>query len=125
MGIAAVDKLPTTPVFVSSGRARLTGSVIGTATELVLPKIGFEGPVLSRCQIGRRSRWSHGDDVKIYQIFIVAGRVSLELVFGYFLSAAARHWNSVPVVMKIYNVGKTCPDGKKICQSPDRSLIAK
>src|SRR5215467_4787067 len=65
MRIASVDKLPTAPVFLSSGRARLAGSVIGTTTELffmtivlfagekhsvthVLPDIGFEGPVLVR-----------------------------------------------------------------------------
>lgn len=65
VGIAGVDKLPALPVFLSSGRARLTWSVIWTVTKLffmtivpfagekstaahVLPKIGFEGSVLSR-----------------------------------------------------------------------------
>src|SRR5207253_9001001 len=63
--IASVDKLPTLPVFVSCGRARLIRIVIGTATELffvtiilfagekgsaadVSPNIGFESPVLIR-----------------------------------------------------------------------------
>ncbi len=63
--IAAVDKLPTLPVFVSCGRTRLIWIVIRTATELffvtiilfagekgsaahVLSNIGFEGPVLIR-----------------------------------------------------------------------------
>src|SRR6266496_175746 len=63
--VASVDKLPTAPVFVSSGRARIIRIVIWTATELffvtivlfagekgpaahVLPNIGFEGPVLIR-----------------------------------------------------------------------------
>src|SRR5262249_37073108 len=65
MCIASVDKLPASPIFVSSGRALLTWSVIGTATELffvavvlfagekgsaaqVSPYVGFEGPVLIR-----------------------------------------------------------------------------
>ena len=62
MRIAAVDKLPATPVFISTGRTRLTRIVIWTVTELflvtvvlfagekhsamqVLPYVGFEGPV--------------------------------------------------------------------------------
>src|SRR5215831_14651395 len=65
MGIAAVDKLPALPVFISSWRARLIRVVIRAATELffvtivlfagekgsaahVLPYIGLEGPVLIR-----------------------------------------------------------------------------
>jgi len=63
--IAAVDKLPTAPVFVSCGRTCLTGIVFRTLTELffvtivlfagekgsavhVLSNIGFESPVLIR-----------------------------------------------------------------------------
>src|SRR4029077_11407452 len=63
--IAAVDKLPTTPVFISCGRARLIRIVIWTGTEWffvtivlfagekgsaahVLSNIGFESPVLIR-----------------------------------------------------------------------------
>ena len=63
--LPAVDKLPTLPVFVSCGRARLIRIVLWTATELffvtiilfagekgsaahILSKIGFEGPVLIR-----------------------------------------------------------------------------
>src|SRR6267378_2532756 len=63
--IAAVDKFPTAPVFISSRRARLVWIVIWTPTELffvtiilfagekgsaahVLSNIGFEGPVLIR-----------------------------------------------------------------------------
>src|SRR5215471_1378824 len=65
MGIATVDKLPSLPVLVASGRARLIRIVIWTATELffmtivlfarqkdptvhVLPNVGFEGPVFVR-----------------------------------------------------------------------------
>src|SRR6266480_7893273 len=63
--IAAVDKFPTAPVFVSCGRACLTWIVFRTPTELffvtivlfagekgsavhVLSNIGFESPVLIR-----------------------------------------------------------------------------
>src|ERR1700755_3626145 len=62
--VAAVDKLPTAPVFVSCGRTGLIRIVIRTATELffvpivlfagekgstthVLSNIGFESPVLT------------------------------------------------------------------------------
>src|SRR6476469_3906733 len=63
--IASVHKLPTLPVFVSCGRARLIRIVLWTGTELffmtivlfagekgsaahILFNIGFEGPVLIR-----------------------------------------------------------------------------
>jgi hypothetical protein len=45
------------------------------------------------------------DNVKIYQILIVAGRGSGTL--PPILLSVARHWNTVPVVMKIYGVGQT------------------
>src|SRR5215467_9578922 len=61
--ITGIDKLPALPVFVSGGRTRLPGIVIGTATKLffvtvvllagkksptvhVLANVGFKGPVL-------------------------------------------------------------------------------
>ena len=97
MSISTVDKLPSTPVFVSSARTRLIWIVIWTATELlfvaivlfagkkdsvvhILTYVGLEAPVLIRAKTWRRSRFSHRHDMKIYQVLIVARRVGLEFV---------------------------------------------
>src|SRR5262249_42729637 len=65
MRIATIDKLPSPPVLVASGRTRLIRIVIRAATELffmtvvlfagekrsamhVLPNVGFESPVFVR-----------------------------------------------------------------------------
>src|SRR5205809_1839188 len=67
-------------------------------------------------KVGWRSRFSKGDNPKIYQIPIVARRVGLELSLRYFLSVAARHWNPVPVVMKIHSVGESLAYWKKFAR---------
>src|SRR5215467_10123171 len=51
--------------------------------------------------------------MKIYEVFVVAWRVGLELSLRYFLPIASRHWNFVPVVMKIYGVGQSLANWKK------------
>src|SRR5215472_10197104 len=52
MGISTVDKLPSTPVFVSSARTRLIRIVIWTATELVFVAIvRFAGEKRSAVQV--------------------------------------------------------------------------
>ena len=48
--------------------------------------IGFEGPVLSRSQIRRRSGFSQRNDMIIDKIFIVAGRVGIKFAFRNFFS---------------------------------------
>src|SRR4029077_3425397 len=65
-------------------------------------------------------RFSKRNYMEIYEILIVTGRVCLELSLRYFLSVAARHWNPVPVVMKIYSVGETRPDWEKF---PRRLIV--
>src|SRR6516164_1922729 len=51
--------------------------------------------------------------MKIYEVFVVARRVCLELSLRYFLPIASRNWNFVPVVMKIYGVGESLTDWEK------------
>jgi hypothetical protein len=106
-GIAGINKLPAPPKFSSRRRADHIRIIVGVATEAifmtvvplarikgivlqVLPYIGFERPIICGFQTGWRSCVSPWKDMKIDQVFVVAGRLSIEVPFRHFVARGCR-----------------------------------
>ena len=117
-GIAGINKLPPPPKFSSRRWADHTRIIVGVVAEAifmtvvplarikgivlqVLPYIGFERPIVRGFQTGRRSRLSQWNDVIIDQVFVVAGRLGIELAFRQLLSTAAGDGHLIPMETKI------------------------
>jgi hypothetical protein len=63
-------------------------------------------------QAGRRNRLSQWNNVKIDQVFVVAGRLGIELTFRQLLSAATGYGHLIPMETTIDCIVKSRADGK-------------